>query len=120
MSIIDYKIVRLSHEGRYVKIKVRVYAGSFGAVKEIEPDTGLKKTTNKYVRSKKIQDFELEYYVPENMSRQEFIKTAQIFLNERLIAFAGKKGYVVIDQQKDVLNKKQMLAVKETTIWKAL
>lgn len=106
MALLDYKIVRFSHEGRHVSADVCVYRGSIQNV--TEPDWESfeiprpSRTVSRYVRIAKVRDFHLEYDVPRDMTRAEFLAKVRGFLNNKLVTYAQANGHTVITEQQDI------------------
>lgn len=100
MALIDYKIVRFSHEGRHVSALVRLYRGAMQDVEEPMVGGGTQ-TVNRYVRIALVAQRTYEYDVPRDMSREEFIVKARAYLNNKLMAFAESNGHTVIPPQQD-------------------
>lgn len=113
MALLDYKIVRYSHNGRHVSADVRVYRGRM----EDETHTNLDGstfTTERYVRIAKVRTFHLEYDVPRDMTREEFVAKVRAYLNKKLLTYAQANGHTVISQQKDVSEHEDVVNESET------
>jgi len=117
MALLDYKIVRYSHNGRHVSADVRVYRGRM----EDETHTNLDGstfTTNRYVRIAKVRTFHLEYDVPRDMTRdmtrKEFVAKVRAYLNNKLLTYAQVNGHTVISQQQDTSEYEDVVNESET------
>lgn len=100
MALLDYKIVRFSHEGRHVSADIRVYRGAIATLPE-EVDGQLQDVT-RYRRAAKVREFHVEYDVPRDMTREEFLQKARAYLNNKLLAYAQANGHTVITQQQGI------------------
>jgi hypothetical protein len=100
MALLDYKIVRYSHEGRHVSADVRVYRGS--VTTEQEYFDGQMVDITRYRRIAKVREFHLEYDVPRDMTRTEFFTNVRGYLNKKLVNYAAANGHTVITPQQDV------------------
>jgi hypothetical protein len=107
MALIDYKIVRFSHEGRHVVATVRVYRGAITTEQEPTP-TGLQDVT-RYRRILKVRERTFEYDVPRDMTREEFLVKARAYLNQKLLDWAATNGHTVITEQQDTTGNEPML-----------
>jgi hypothetical protein len=99
MALLDYKIVRFSHDGRHVTANVRVYRGAVTTEQEFV-DSILQDVT-RYRRIASIGERTYEYYVPQDMSKEEFLRKARAYFNNKLIAYAQSNGHTIITQQQD-------------------
>lgn len=99
MALLDYKIVRLSHEGRHISADIRVYRGAITTQQE-EVDGDMTDVT-RYRRAAKVREFHVEYDVPRDMSREEFITKARAHLNNKLLMYAQANGHTVITEEQD-------------------
>lgn len=102
MALIDYKIVRFSHDKRHVSVTVRLYRGAVEDVLQVTPENPNGSLVSTYVRKAKVAERTFEYDVPTNMSKQEFLTKARSFLNKKLNDFANTNGHTVITPQQDV------------------
>jgi hypothetical protein len=100
MALLDYKITRLSHNGRHVTANVRVYRGS--VTTEQDSVNGTMQDVTRYRRIAKVREFTVDYDVPRGMTRDEFATKARAYLNNKLIAYAQANGHTVINQQQDI------------------
>lgn len=100
MALLDYKIVRFSHEGRHVTADVRVYRGAITTAQEIV-DQSLQDVT-RYRRTAKVLEKHFEYDVPSDMTRDEFLKKARAYLNKKLLDYATAHGHTVITDEQDI------------------
>lgn len=100
MALLDYKIVRFSHDKRHVSADVRVYRGDISTQQETLP-TGTQDVT-RYRRAAKVREFHVEYDVPRDMTREEFLQKARAFLNNKLLTYAQANGHTVITEQQDI------------------
>lgn len=113
MALLDYKIVRYSHSGRHVSADVRVYRGRM----EDETHTNLDGstfTTRRYMRIAKVRTFHLEYDVPRDMTREEFVAKVRAYLNNKLLTYAQANGHTVISKQQDVSEYEDVANKSET------
>ena len=113
MALLDYKIIRYSHNGRHVSGDVRVYRGRM----EDETHTNLDGstfTTERYVRIAKVRTFHLEYDVPRDMTREEFVAKVRAYLNNKLLTYAQANGHTVISQQQDTSEYDDVVNESET------
>ncbi len=97
MAILDYKIVRFSHDGRHVTATVRVYRGAITT--EQETIDGVLQDVTRYRRIATVREKTYEYDVPQDMSKGDFLRKARAYFNNKLLAFATKNGHTVITQQ---------------------
>lgn len=102
MALLDYKIVRFSHEGRHVTATVRVYRGAITT--EQETVDGVLQPVTRYRRIATVRERTFEYDVPQDMSKENFLRKARAYFNNKLLAFAAEKGHTVITQQQDTTN----------------
>lgn len=100
MALLDYKIVRFSHEGRHVTTDVRVYRGAITTQQELVD--GAMQDVTRYRRTAMVLEKHYEYDVPIDMTREEFITKARKYLNNKLIIYANNHGHTVITKEKDV------------------
>lgn len=100
MALLDYKIVRFSHEGRHVDATVRVYRGAITTQDE-ETSTGLQSVT-RYRRIATVAERTFSYDVPRDMTREEFLTKARAYLNNKLLTYATAHGHTVISEQQDI------------------
>lgn len=100
MALLDYKIVRISQDKRHVSADIRVYRGA--VTTEQEEVNGQLQDVTRYRRIAKVREFHLEYKVPRDMTRAEFIQKARAYLNNKLLTFAQANGHTVITEQQDV------------------
>ncbi len=100
MALLDYKIVRFSHEKRHVVVTVRVYRGA--VTTEQETIKGVSQSETRYRRIATVRERTYEYDVPQKMSREDFIRKGRAYLNNKLQSFAIANGHTVIPYQQDV------------------
>ncbi len=113
MALLDYKIIRYSHNGRHVSADVRVYRGRMKDETHTNLD-GSTFTTERYMRIAKVRTFHLEYDVPKDMTREEFVRKVRAYLNNKLLTYAQKNGHTVISQQQDVSEYEDVVNESET------
>lgn len=102
MALLDYKIVRFSHEGRHVDATVRVYRGAVTTEDEL---TGISRElapVTRYRRNAMVAERTFSYDVPRNMTREEFLQKARAYLNNKLLNYATAHGHTVIIEQQDI------------------
>lgn len=100
MALLDYKIVNISHDKRHISAKIRVYRGAITTEQE-EVAREMVDVT-RYRRIAKVREFHLEYDVPRDMTRKEFLQKARAYLNNKLLAYAQANGHTVITEQHDI------------------
>lgn len=114
MALIDYKIRKLSHEKRHVSINVAIYRGRIQDVTQYDFMTGNDVVTpNVYVRIAKMREFTIEYDVPRDMTRQEFLTKAQAYLNNKILTYAQNNNHTVISVQHDITKLEPVTNEKE-------
>lgn len=99
MALLDYKIVRFSHEGRHVIATVRVYRGAITTEQELVD--GTLQDVTRYRRIATVRERTFEYDVPQDMSKEDFLRKGRAHLNKKLLDFASANGHTVITQQQD-------------------
>ena len=102
MALLDYKIVRFSHEGRHVEATVRVYRGAITTENEIVGLTNELQPVTRYRRIAVVGERNFSYDVPRDMTRAEFLAKARAFLNNKLLNYATAKGHTVITDEQDI------------------
>jgi len=100
MALLDYKIVRFSHEGRHVSADICVYRGAVTTEQE-NVDGDLQDVT-RYRRIAKVLERHFEVDVPRDMTREEFLIKVRAYLNKKLLDYASAKGHTIITQQQDL------------------
>lgn len=100
MALLDYKIVRFSHDKRHVDVTVRVYRGAVTTENENTID-GIQPVT-RYRRIAVVAERNFSYDVPRDMDRQEFLQKARAYLNNKLLNYATARGHTVITEQHDI------------------
>lgn len=99
MALLDYKIVRFSHDKRHVDATVRVYRGSITT--ENETIGGELLPVTRYRRIAVVAERNFSYDVPRDMTREEFLAKARAYLNNKLLNYAQRNGHTVITEQQD-------------------
>lgn len=102
MALLDYKIVRFSHDKRHVVATVRVYRGAVTTENETVGPMGEQGPVTRYRRTAMLAERTFEYDVPRDMTRAEFIEKARAYINNKLLAYATKNAHTVITDQRDV------------------
>lgn len=111
MALLDYKITRLSHEGRHVTVTIRVYRGSIGT--ESESGNGVPTDVTRYRRIALVRERTLDFDVPRDMSANEFARKTRGVLNRRIIDWADLNGHTIISQQQDLTDYEPVLNESE-------
>lgn len=112
MALLDYKITRLSHEGRHVTADVRVYRGAITTEQE-EVNRELVDVT-RYRRIATVRERTFEYDVPRDMTREEFLTKVRAYLNNKLLTYAAANGHTVITEQQDIADYEPVVNEVET------
>lgn len=102
MALLDYKIVRFSHEGRHVEATVRVYRGAITTENEITGLANELQPVTRYRRIAVVGERNFSYDVPRDMTRAEFLAKARAYLNNKLLTYATARGHTVITEQQDI------------------
>lgn len=102
MALLDYKIVRFSHEKRHVDATVRVYRGAVTTENEPVGLSGELQPVTRYRRIATVAERNFSYDVPRDMTRAEFLAKARAYLNKKLLTYANAHGHTVITEQQDI------------------
>jgi hypothetical protein len=100
MALLDYKLVRFSHDKRHVTATLRVYRGAVTTEDERNINGEMVPVT-RYRRIATVAERTFEYDVPRDMTRNEFITKARAYFNNKLLTFAQNNGHTVITEQQD-------------------
>lgn len=100
MALLDYKIVRLSHDKRHVDATVRVYRGAITT--QNETINGEVQSVTRYRRIATVAERTFSYDIPRDMTREEFLQKGRSYLNNKLLNYATANGHTVITEQQDI------------------
>lgn len=102
MALLDYKIVKFTHEGRHVDVTVRVYRGAVTTEDEKDIVDGSMVPVTRYRRIAKVAERDFSYDVPRDMTKAKFLQKARAYFNNKLLNYATANGHTVIGQQQDI------------------
>jgi hypothetical protein len=100
MALLDYKLVRFSHDKRHVTATLRVYRGAVTTEDERNINGEMVPVT-RYRRIATVAERTFEYDVPQEMSKEDFIRKARAYFNNKLLTFTQKNGHTIITEQQD-------------------
>ena len=101
MALLDYKLVRFSHDKRHVTATLRVYRGAITTEDEMRGTPPEPTPVTRYRRIATVAERTFEYDVPQDMSREDFLRKARAYFNNKLLTYAQANGHTVITEQQD-------------------